>query len=177
MSKKNIRILALGFFISGIILVLTSLLMPGNQSANGQTGNVEELESEITYLEEKIAQLEVAQTSQAETTSEEVEQPANETETSDTEEDASSNEDEVKDESKEEEPEEDPVIKATITIGEGEPSSVAAQQLESESIIEDRYDFDSFLEDNDYAPLVRPGSYEINSEMTYEEIAQKLMGN
>lgn len=177
MSKKNIRILALGFFISGIILVLTSLLMPGNQSANGQTENVEELESEITYLEEKIAQLEVAQTSQAETTSEEVEQPADETETSDTEEDASSNEDEVKDESKEEEPEEDPVIKATITIGEGEPSSVAAQQLESESIIEDRYDFDSFLEDNDYAPLVRPGSYEINSEMTYEEIAQKLMGN
>lgn len=159
MSKKNIRILSLGFFVSAIIIVLTSLFLPGNHSAEGQTGNVEELETEITYLEDKVAKLEVAQATKEVEQPKETEQPADEAKEAD-----------------DKEPKETPVIKTTVTIGEGEPSSVAAQQLESEKIIKDRHEFDKFLEDKKYAPLVRPGSYEINSDMTYEEMAQKLMG-
>ncbi|GEL66259.1 hypothetical protein [Marinilactibacillus psychrotolerans] len=177
MSKKNIRILSLGFFVSAIIIVLTSLFLPGNHSAEGQTGNVEELETEITYLEDKVAKLEVAQATKEVEQPKETEQPADEAKEADDKEEASDNTKDETDQNKDDkEPEETPVIKTTVTIGEGEPSSVAAQQLESEKIIKDRHEFDKFLEDKKYAPLVRPGSYEINSDMTYEEMAQKLMG-
>lgn len=176
MSKKNVRILALGFFVSGVILLLTSLFMPDNQSVNGQTEVVESLNSEIAYLEEKIAKLEIAQTTQAEEIAAETEQSVEPEQDSEGAESAESDEQQGTEENVEEESTEEPIITTTVTIAEGEPSSVATQQLESEGVIEDRFEFDSFLEDNDYAPLVRPGSYDITSEMSYEEIAQKLMG-
>lgn len=171
MSKKNIRTLALGFFFSGVILLLTSLFTSDNQSVNGQTEVVDGLNSEIAYLEEKIAKLEITQTTQAEEIAAETEQPVESEQNNESEERTESTEEQV-----EEETAEEPVITTTVTITEGEPSSVATLQLEGEGIIEDRFEFDSFLEDNEYAPLVRPGSYDITSEMSFEDIAQKLMG-
>lgn len=176
MSKKNIRMLALGFFVSGVILLLTSFFTPDNQSVNGETEVVEGLNSEIAYLEEKIAKLEIAQTTQAEELAAETEQPVEPEQDGENTENTETDEEQAAEDTIEEETTEEPIITTTVTIAEGEPSSVATQQLESEGIIEDRFEFDNFLEDNDYAPLVRPGSYDITSEMSFEEIAQKLIG-
>ncbi|MFC6464445.1 hypothetical protein ACFP65_05390 [Marinilactibacillus sp. GCM10026970] len=183
MSKKNIRILALGFFISGLLLALFYVVFPTPSSASSQTDEVEELRSEVSYLQNKIAEMEVAQVeepvAEAQLEASE-EQPEEETEENNEEQtentDIEETEEAAEEENQEEEVEEDPVVTTTVTIGDGQPSSVAASQLLDQNIIEDRFDFDRFLEDNNYAPLVRPGSYEIRSDMSYEEIAQALMG-
>ena len=179
MSKKNIRILAIGFFVSGLILLMSAILMPNSPTASGQTEKVKDLESDITYLEEKIAQLELEQPVAAE-------QPSEKEETAESEENSEKNETEeaaeeesqaTEEDQTEEQADEEAVITATITINEGEPSSVAAGQLEANNILEDSMDFDDFLEENDYAPYVRPGNYDISSDMSYEQIAQTLMGH
>lgn len=182
MSKKNVRILALGFFISGLLLALFYFVFPTPSSASTQNNNeVDELKLEVSYLQSKIAEMEVAQIEEpvAEVEASE-EQPEENTEENNEESEENSDNEETEDateeENQEEEVEENPVVTSTVTIGDGQPSSVAASQLLDQNIIEDRFEFDSFLEDNNYAPLVRPGSYEIRSDMSYEEIAQALMG-
>ena len=179
MSKKNVRILALGFFISGLLLALFYFVFPTSSSVSSQSNNeVDELKSEVSYLQNKIAEMEVAQVEDPaaeEPVEDTEEQPEENTEDSNEEPEENADTEETE-EDQEEEVEEDPVVTTTVTIGDGQPSSVAASQLLDQNIIEDRFDFDSFLEDNNYAPLVRPGSYEIKSDMSYEEIAQALMG-
>ncbi|WP_208560129.1 hypothetical protein [Marinilactibacillus kalidii] len=180
MSKKNIRILALGFFLSGLILVLSILIVPTNSEADAQNQEeVKTLKSEVSYLQNQIAEMEVAQADTQEAAapdekSEEEPEATNEDAEDENEEESEENPEEDAEQPSDDE--EEPVISTTVTIGDGQPSSVATTQLMEQNIIEDRFDFDKFLEDKDYAPLVRPGTYEINSNMNYEEIAQALMG-
>lgn len=185
LNKKSLRALALGFFLSGSLVAGYIFL---EEDASPQTSNdqeVEELEQEIASLEEELAQLEVAQATQEQEEAEEEEpeeteeEPESDEEDSeeddtDTEEDADA-EEESEDEDEEDE-EEDDVISTTITLADGQASSVATQQLAEAGIIDDRLEFDLFLDDNDYARLVRPGTYEVDSEMSYEELAAALRG-
>lgn len=185
MTKRSLRTLALGFFLSGSLVVGFRYFDDNSEGADNQ--EIEELQNEIRYLEEQLAQFEVAQATAEqdldETLETEEEQEIEpEEESNDSEEDSQEEEEEQPEEENPEESEEDSeeeaeeVFSATITVGEGQPSSVAARQLQEQGIIEDRFDFDSYLENNNYAVLVRPGSYEVSSDMNYEEIANTLMG-
>lgn len=68
--------------------------------------------------------------------------------------------------------EEDKVKKYTLVIGQGDPTSTAVDQLASQGIIKDANEFTQFLSSNDYEMYIRDGSYEVNSSMSYEQIAK-----
>ncbi|GEK89287.1 endolytic transglycosylase MltG [Alkalibacterium putridalgicola] len=63
----------------------------------------------------------------------------------------------------------------TVTVKEGEPSSVVAEQLEYLGVIEDRYAFSDYLETNGLAKKIRPGNYVVTSNMTTDELAQAIL--
>ncbi|MEG0496882.1 MAG: hypothetical protein RR541_02680, partial [Carnobacterium sp.] len=67
------------------------------------------------------------------------------------------------------------VTKATIIVNDGDPGSVAVQQIKNQGIIKDVSEFEKFLEKNNYISLIRPGTYEVSSEMDFQQIADTLM--
>lgn len=169
MSKPALRYLSLGFLVSAIVLAGYRLFLydaPAFASKDEETQEVVLTKEEASYkdkYEALLAETEVANLEKESTTSESevVEEEA----TSESAESA---------ESKVEEPSEK---KITVVINDGDPSSVASQQLAEQGLIDDAFDFDKFLETNSYASLIRPGSYEVSSEMTYDELANVLMEN
>ncbi|AGY81840.1 MULTISPECIES: hypothetical protein [Carnobacterium] len=169
MSKPALRYLSLGFLVSAIVLAGYRLFLydaPAVASKGEETQEVVLTKEEASYkdkYEALLAETEVANLEKESTTSESevVEEEA-------TSESAESAESEV------EEPSEK---KITVVINDGDPSSVASQQLAEQGLIDDAFDFDKFLETNSYASLIRPGSYEVSSEMTYDELANVLMEN
>lgn len=158
MSKPALRYLALGFLVSAIVLAGYRLFFYDVQTIASEDTVVEETaltKEEVSYKEKYealLAETEIAHLEKETATSE----PA---------------------ESAESESSEPSEKKITVTINDGDPSSVASQQLQEQGLIEDAFDFDGFLEDNGYAALIRPGSYEVSSEMDYEQMANVLMAN
>ena len=65
--------------------------------------------------------------------------------------------------------------KATITVSAGMSSTQVAQLLQDAGIIVDYLDFDNYLNRNGYSTQIRVNTYEFDSNMTYEEIAQELI--
>lgn len=61
-----------------------------------------------------------------------------------------------------------------ITIKSGMGSEEVAGLLKDAGIITDAADFDSYLNDNGYSTRIETGTFEINSGMTYQEIAELL---
>ncbi len=169
MSKPALRYLALGFLVSAIVLAGYRLFFYDVQTIASEDTVVEETaltKEEVSYKEKYetlLAETEIAHLEKETATSEP--DAVKEEATSESAESA---------ESESSEPSEK---KITVTINDGDPSSVASQQLQEQGLIEDAFDFDGFLEDNGYAALIRPGSYEVSSEMDYEQMANVLMAN
>lgn len=65
--------------------------------------------------------------------------------------------------------------KATITVSAGMTSTQVAQLLQDAGIIVDYLDFDNYLNRNGYSTQIRVNTYDFDSNMTYEEIAQELI--
>ena len=63
---------------------------------------------------------------------------------------------------------------AEITVVGGMGSQQVAQLLEDAGMIESASDFDSYLNRNGYSTRIEIGTFEINSNMTYEEMATIL---
>lgn len=63
---------------------------------------------------------------------------------------------------------------AKITVVGGMGSEQVAELLEEAGIIKDAADFDSYLNKNGYSTRIEIGTFEVNSGMTYEEIATIL---
>ncbi|MGN0151359.1 MAG: hypothetical protein ACI39Q_02695 [Wujia sp.] len=63
---------------------------------------------------------------------------------------------------------------AKITVVGGMGSEQVAKLLEEAGIIKDAADFDSYLNKNGYSTRIEIGTFEVNSGMTYEEIATIL---
>lgn len=63
---------------------------------------------------------------------------------------------------------------AKITVVGGMGSEQVAELLEEAGIIKDVADFDSYLNKNGYSTRIEIGTFEVNSGMTYEEIATIL---
>ena len=69
------------------------------------------------------------------------------------------------------EPEAGTVVTYTLTIASGMSSNTVCEMLKRAGIIENPADFDNFLVGNGYADRIRVGSFEVNSGMSYEELA------
>ncbi|SEK65925.1 hypothetical protein SAMN04488700_2023 [Carnobacterium iners] len=166
MSKPALRFLALGFLISAIVLSGYRSFIYESQSTTKDSVAIETTkpneEEELLY-KEKYEKL-LAETEVAELTKE----------------NAASSAAVESEEKPVEKPVEKPakpvVTKATIVVNDGDPGSIAVEQVKNQGIIKDSTEFENFLEQNDYISFIRPGSYELTSEMNYEQIANVLMG-
>lgn len=173
--KQHIRAFAIGLLTSGVLLLAIYLI--SNPSANrAEDMDPEEL---ISVLEDKgyavltqdqyiahSVNKETSDAGQEDETSEDAENEAAEDENAD-EENENGNSDE-----NEEGTEEDEVIETKVKLESGMPPSNISDSLEDAGIIDDAMEFNDYLEDNDYSGSVKPGTYKVNSEMSFDEIAE-----
>ncbi len=66
----------------------------------------------------------------------------------------------------------DSVVTSTLSIRGGMFSSAVAQALQSSGIIKDAGDFDRYLESNGYSERIMTGDYQVDSSMSYEQLAK-----
>lgn len=180
MSKKTSRILSIGLLVSSMVVMGLEIWSPSFLRTS-QTESPESLVENITELENKILDLEEENRSISQELDRLTEGYSNRLTLSDVEETDEENDESDADEesvstSGDEEAEvEENIQEFTLTVKEGEPSSVLAEQLEYLGVIENRHDFNEFLESNDLAKKVRPGNYVVTSDMTTDELAQAVL--
>ncbi|GAB2485379.1 hypothetical protein GCM10008929_07720 [Alkalibacterium psychrotolerans] len=176
MTKRNIRLLATGFLVSG-------LLLTAFQAVNG-TESSEALESDMRVLEEKTVQLELENEQlRAEydklmdMQGTELADGQNEDEYSDDAETDTAESAEESENSSDTETEENSSSSTeyTIVINEGQPSSVIASQLEDYGLIDDFFEFNDYMEDNDLIRRVQPGEFTVTSEMNRDQIIKAII--
>lgn len=161
MNKQGLRYLSLGFFISALILSGTQL-MNKTEAAQQEpilTEDSSTYDSSADKEEPEIVDTSAAVSSEAE---EEAEVDSS------TEADTSEEETETP----EAEPED---VTVMIVVKDGQPSSVVAKQLQSEGIIENALEFDTYLEKEDVAKKIRPGNYEVKKGMDFKQIVDVLL--
>lgn len=182
MTRKTSRILALGLLTSSVVVMGLEIWSPVElkdtyaKSSDSLTENVIELEDRIVELESENARLndEIDRLSEGYTNAlslsdiETSEMSISETNTDQSDETAEA-EDGTNDS------EEETVQEYTVTVRDGEPSSVVAQQLENFGVIEDRHAFNDYLETNDLAKKVRPGNYVVHSDMDEAALAEAII--
>ncbi|AIS59728.1 endolytic transglycosylase MltG [Listeria ivanovii] len=154
--KKNLRMLALGFLVSAVVLLVYdqffSTPTKADETNAATTKNISEDNSNTwkTKYEKLLAQ-------------QEVDKAAN---------------DEAKkaaDEAAKKKAEEAKKVKSyTLTISKGDPSSKAGEELQANGIIKSSSEFDKYLKDHNYEKYVRDGKYNLKSDMSYETIAKIL---
>jgi len=62
--------------------------------------------------------------------------------------------------------------KIAITVESGMSSEQVANMLQTKSVVQSATDFDNYLKENGYSKTIAVGSYEINANSTYKEIAE-----
>lgn len=176
MSKKTSRILALGLLMSSMV-VMGLDVWSKEQFNSAQSTSPDALVENVAELENKIEDLESENVRLSDEVNRLSQGYANTLTISDVVENANEDEDgeTVTTSNQQDEDEEDDSEKYTVTVRDGEPSSVVAEQLESLGVIEDRYDFNDYLEKNDLAKKVRPGNYVVSTGMNNEELAQAII--
>lgn len=161
MNKNGLRYLSMGFLFS-------ALLLGGFQMIDQSNAYEELAHEEETHAEENNSLAEVDSTVE--------EAPEEDSASEEAKIDSTQENDATEEDSSEESTEvEEPVETVTITVGDGQPSSVATTQLENHGVIEDAFEFDQYLEDNDYARKIRPGNYEVTTNMDFEQIVNVLL--
>ncbi|AST06776.1 aminodeoxychorismate lyase [Anoxybacillus flavithermus] len=71
-------------------------------------------------------------------------------------------------------PEKEKVYIYTLTIAKGEASRDVANRLEQSHIIDDAQSFLTYLDTHQLTRALRSGTYIVTSDMSYEQIAQKI---
>lgn len=170
MSKTALRYLSLGLLISAIVLAgYRAFFYDPQLKAEEATAPDTELSQEEKMYKQKYEQL-LAETEVSKMEDEYTAENDSSSETEGSEESSDNEAEETADEDASND-----VITTTIVINEGEPSSIAATQLQNQGIIENASEFNDFLEENNYTTLVRPGTFTVNSDMSFQEIAEVLM--
>ncbi|MBF2649049.1 endolytic transglycosylase MltG [Listeria seeligeri] len=146
--KKNLRMLALGFLVSAVVLLVYdqffSTPTKADETNAAPTKDVADDNSNTwkAKYEKLLAQQEV---------------------------------DKAADEAAKKKEEEAKKVKSyTLTISKGDPSSKAGEELQANGIIKSASEFDKYLKDNNYEKYVRDGKYNLKSDMSYETIAKIL---
>ncbi|MFO8069520.1 MAG: hypothetical protein R6U02_06055 [Alkalibacterium sp.] len=176
MSRKTSRILALGILAASMMVMGIDLAAP-SQIRTTQAEASDSLIETVSELETRIDELE-AENGQLKDGLDRLSEGYSGTLTlSDIEDNQESDSDNGTDgeEDAENKVTEDEVQEFTVTVREGEPSSVVAEQLEDLGIIDDPYAFNDFLEKNGYAKNVRPGNYVVTTKMNNTELAQAIV--
>ncbi|MBM6614229.1 hypothetical protein JTF06_04925 [Desemzia sp. RIT804] len=171
MSKPALRFLSLGFLVSALILASYRSFFYESQSADATDASTELTQEDETYkakYESLLAETELAKMESEYAVDEQ------DSETTDEEATEESSENDAEESSSTEEETSSEATTATIIINNGDPSSIAARQLQEQGIIEDSAEFDNFLEDNNLSNLIRPGTFTIESGMSFQEIADIL---
>ncbi|MFD1066256.1 hypothetical protein [Oceanobacillus locisalsi] len=192
--KQHVRAFAIGLLTSGILLLAIYLF------GNSSSGNLEDTEPEelISVLENQgyavLTQDEYIAYSVDQEDAEEADSDAENGDESDTNDDSADDEDNNDENSNNEEnsndedsngneendtegneddasSEDSDVVEAEITLEDDAPPSTISNALEDEGIIDDAWDFNEYLEDNDLSGSVIPGTYEIDSDMSFSEIS------
>lgn len=177
MSKKELRGIAIG------ILIATGLLAYFFYFTDSAKKDVTEDDIKA-YLasNDKVAISSKEYESLLDTKREALTNPAPTNETEVKEEPKEKTKEKTKEEPKpEEEPKEEPkpeeepkeeVYSAVVTVSKGTTIYEVAERLQGEKIIADKKELINYLEDNDLAKYLQLGTYELNSNMTIEEIAK-----
>ena len=66
-------------------------------------------------------------------------------------------------------------VTATITITRGMYSEAVSQAMQNAGLIDNWVDFNNYLSANGYSERLQTGSYTMNSEMSYQEMAMVLV--
>lgn len=70
--------------------------------------------------------------------------------------------------------EEDSVVHYKLSITPGMASSDVSSLLANENIIENASEFNSYLDEHDYSQYVQQGNFELSSDMSFYEIAERI---
>lgn len=176
MSRKTSQILSAGLLLSSMVLMGLEI---GSQAQSSETlvETITELETKIEELEEENSRIAGEHDRLSEGYANALDLDDVEATDSDSgDEDSEASVETSSEEVAEEETEDTDEAEAfTVTVKEGEPSSVVADQLEYLGLIDDRYAFSDYLETNDLAKKVRPGNYVVTSDMNEAELARAVI--
>ncbi|WP_027109022.1 hypothetical protein [Lacticigenium naphthae] len=166
MDKQALRYIAVGFLASSILLSGYDLLVDDTEASTPTAQN--DAKDYKKLYEDLLTETEVANLSEEEKLTSELdsskenvqdtgEDSQNETETEEIQADNT-----------------DKIVQTTIIIEDGQPSSIATNQLVNQGIVDSGTDFDEFMANNGYTTKIRPGRFSVDDSMTFEEIAQAL---
>lgn len=158
MKKEKLRFLALGFFLSGLILTIFQL--SGFNEKTIQSDSLVKVES-VKESEKPTNKVESNKKNESAASSESV--ASSESKTSKPESSESSESESKPTESK-------PNDKMVFVVQEGQPSSVVAEYLHASGLIDDVEAFQKVLEERGLSNSVQYGSYELSKDMSYNEI-------
>lgn len=174
--KGTIRAFSVGLFVAGIIIVVTFLFI-GDTATSEK--NAEELpldemieimksEGYRVVTESEYISLSVADNGEDGNNEEKKDDETNEDKSK------NNNEKNSKSEDKEDSKDEKKVVKYTLNIKDGMPSSEIGHLLEENNVIEDGSKFNKYLEDEGYSLGVQLGKFDITSDMSFKEIAKAI---
>ncbi|WP_067730429.1 MltG/YceG/YrrL family protein [Oceanobacillus damuensis] len=190
--KYTVRSFSVGLLTSAVIMLIVFYLV-GNQAQSAADMKSEEmiplLESKgytVLTKEEYIA-LSVSKEVDSEENSdetdlsekEEAEEATNSTEDAEEENETRTTEEENGDDPEETEPagngeSNNSPESYTLTINPGMASSDISSLLAENNIIENASEFNNYLDEHDYSLKVQIGTYELTSDMSFYQIAEKI---
>lgn len=156
-------------------LGMTFETQPESASKEETTSAIETTERETTQKETTQKETTQSETSQPETTQEQTTQgetTQSETTQPETTQEATAQEQTTQEESSQENTtaQNGDVITYTLTVVRGMSSNAVCKLLNENGIIDNAADFDNYLISKGYAEKIRVGSFEVNSDMSYEEL-------
>ncbi|MGN1187597.1 MAG: hypothetical protein ACI4R6_03810 [Lachnospiraceae bacterium] len=162
-------------------LGMTFETQPESASKEETTSAIETTERETTQSDTSQPETTQEQTTQGETTQSETTQPETtkeqttqgETTQPETTQPETTQEQTTQEESSQENTtaQNGDVITYTLTVERGMSSNVVCRLLNENGIIDNAADFDNYLVSKGYAEKIRVGSFEVRSDMSYEELA------
>ena len=167
-------------------LGMTFETQPESASKEEPTSVIETTEKETTKQETTQKETTQSETSQPETTQEQTTQgettqketTQKETTQSETSQPETTKESTTQEQTTQEESSQEnttaqngDVITYTLTVARGMSSNAVCRLLNENGIIDNAVDFDNYLVSNGYAEKIRVGSFEVRSDMSYEELA------
>ncbi|GGM31525.1 hypothetical protein GCM10011351_17110 [Paraliobacillus quinghaiensis] len=164
--KQIVRAFALGILTATVLLGVIYFFDNDNDDVVGEQNTAE---NNVMDLEEMIEELEMNGYYVS------TEEPTDEQDLTETETQKESTENESENESGSDTDTETTAPETfNLTIESGMTISQVAESLENANIIEDREVFITYLNDNDYGTNIQIGEFELNSEMTLQEIADTI---
>jgi cobalamin biosynthesis protein CobT len=187
--KHTVRSFSIGLLTSGVIMLILFYFFD-SEAGQSKELTVEEMVplveeegyriiTEQDYISLSVGgnENEEEETEEDEQSTEEDDEPAENTEEEDSTEDEDSNEETEEEESEEEnedEENEEEISTYTLNIESGMTTSEFSSLLEENNIIDDAFEFNQYIEDEDYSLRVQIGEFELSSDMTMYEIAEEI---